>query len=85
VLRTDLRETPRAAIRVLMARHGLSANEAALAHALSLGETLSAAGARLNLTEETTRNYSKRIYAKTGTHGQADLVRRVLTGLAPLA
>ena len=85
VLRKTARGSPRAAIRILMACHGLSANEAALAHALSVGDTLSAAGERLNLTEATTRNYSKRIYAKTGTQGQADLVRLVLTGLAPLA
>ena len=85
VLRNTVRETARQAIRVLAVRHGLSANEAALAHALSLGESLAHAGARLHLTAETARNYSKRIYAKTGAHGQADLVRLVLTGLAPLA
>lgn len=43
------------------------------------------AGARLRLTPETGRNYSKRIYAKIGAKGQADLVRRVLTGLSPFA
>lgn len=85
VVRQGLREAARAAIRTLAQRHGLSANEAALAHALSLGEALAEAGARLHLTEATARNYSKRIYAKTGTRGQADLVRVVLTGLAPLA
>lgn len=85
VIRLALREGAREAIRVLAARHGLSANEAALAHGLSLGESLVEAGRRLHLGEETARNYSKRIYAKTGTRGQADLVRLVLTGLAPLA
>ena len=85
VLRDSIREPARAAIRTLAARHGMSANEAALAHALSLGEALAEAGARLHLTEATARNYSKRIYAKTGVSGQADLVRIVLTGLAPLA
>lgn len=85
VLREATREPPRAAIRILASRHGLSANEAALAHGLSLGESLAEAGARLHLTEETARNYSKRIYAKTGARGQADLVRIVLTGLAPFA
>ena len=85
VIRHAVREGAREAIRVLAARHGLSANEAALAHALSLGESLVEAGRRLHLGEETARNYSKRIYAKTGTRGQGDLVRLVLTGLAPLA
>lgn len=73
------------AARVLAAQYGLSANEAALAEALARGETIVEAGAHLRLTSETARNYSKRIYAKTGARGQADLVRMVLTGLAPLA
>jgi DNA-binding CsgD family transcriptional regulator len=64
---------------------GLSAREAGLADALSRGLSLMEAGQTLGLTPETTRNYSKRIYAKTGASGQADLVRMVLTSLAPLA
>ena len=51
----------------------------------SMGETIQDAGRRLRLTPETARNYSKRIYAKTGASGQADLVRMILTGLAPLS
>jgi DNA-binding CsgD family transcriptional regulator len=85
VLRETRREPARAAIRTLAMRHALSRNEAALAHALSLGESLAQAGARLHLTEQTARNYSKRIYAKTGARGQADLVRIVLTGLTPFS
>jgi DNA-binding CsgD family transcriptional regulator len=85
LLRDTSREPARSAIRTLAARHGLSANEAALAHGLSLGESLAEAGLRLHLTEQTARNYSKRIYAKTGARGQADLVRLILTGLAPFA
>ncbi len=84
-LRTHLREPARQAIDTLAALHGLSANEAALAHALSLGETLIEAGNRLHLTPQTARNYSKRIYAKTATRGQADLVRLILTGVTPFA
>jgi DNA-binding CsgD family transcriptional regulator len=83
IFRADRRELARTAIPFLAARYGLSTNEAALAHALSLGEALVPAGRRLNLTDETARNYSKRIYAKTGARGQADLVRMILTGLAP--
>ena len=84
-LRRSQREGARAAERTLAAVHGLSDNEAALALALSRGETIRDAARRLGLTEETARNYSKRIYAKTGTTGQADLVRLILTGLAPFA
>lgn len=84
-LRTDLREDAAAGAQVLQAVHGLSSREAALAQALSCGEPLVEAGLDLGLTVETTRNYSKRIYGKTGAVGQADLVRMVLTSLTPLA
>lgn len=82
-LRRDRRENARSAIAALAAIHGLSKHEAALAHALSMGETIVEAGQRLRLTKETARNYSKRIYAKTGASGQADLVRMLLGGLTP--
>ena len=64
---------------------GLTNSEARLACALANGQTLAEAGAALGLTEETARNYSKRIYAKTGRRGQADLVRAILTSAAALA
>jgi len=73
------------AARTLAFSHDLSDREAALAIALSRGQSIVEAGRDLRLTPETARNYSKRIYAKTGTSGQADLVRLVLSGLAPLA
>lgn len=72
------------AARVLAAVHGLSPREAALAIGLAQGETILEAGRRLGLTPETARNYSKRLYAKTGTSGQAQLVALVLGGLAAL-
>ena len=75
----------RAAVRTIARVHGLSDREAALALGLTRGETILEAGHRLRLTPETARNYSKRIYAKTGARGQADLVRLLLGGLAPLA
>lgn len=64
---------------------GLSNREAALAEAISRGASIIDAGKALKLTRETARNYSKRIYAKTGTNGQADLVRLMLSGLVVLA
>lgn len=84
-LRIARREDPRSAVPVVASTLGLSRREAALAHALTLGETIDEAGRRMRLTRETARNYSKRIYAKSGARGQADLVRLVLTGLAPLS
>ncbi|SFR92223.1 helix-turn-helix transcriptional regulator [Sphingomonas jatrophae] len=63
----------------------LSAGEARLAVRLAEGESLADAATALGLTIETARNYSKRLYAKTATRGQADLVRLVLTSVASLA
>lgn len=83
--RMDRREPDESGAQVLARQYGLSAREAALAEAISRGVPLIEAGENLRLTPETTRNYSKRIYAKTGTSGQADLVRLVLEGLAVLA
>lgn len=83
--RIALNRTAASSAAILTKQFGLSAREAALAEALSRGVPLIDAGRALQLTAETTRNYSKRIYAKTGTSGQADLVRLVLTSLAPLA
>lgn len=84
-MRRSRREDPVEAARILMDLLGLSRREAALAIALSRGRSILEAGHELRLTAETTRNYTKRIYAKTGASGQADLVRMVLTGLAVFA
>lgn len=54
-------------------------SEARLAAALAGGDGLAEAARRLGLTIETARNYSKRIFAKTDTHGQTDLVRLILS------
>ena len=75
----------RSIIAAIAALHGLSDREAALAYGLVRGESIVEAGTRLRLTPETARNYSKRIYAKTRTSGQADLVRLILIGLSPFA
>lgn len=78
-------EGARAMSETLKDQFGLSRHEAELAVALAMGESLVAAGNRIGLTRESTRSYSKRIYAKTGTRGQADLVRLVIMSLAPFA
>lgn len=72
-------------IDTLRALFDLSRTEARLADAISRGEPIVHAAARIGITEQTARTYSKRIYAKTATSGQADLARLVLTGLAGLA
>lgn len=79
-LRTDQREDASKARQAIATIYGLSVNEASLAHLLSLGFSIVEAGRTLRLTPETSRSYSKRIYGKTGTSNQADLVRLILTG-----
>lgn len=64
---------------------GLSPREAELALAMSDGQTISEAAAAMGLTEETARGYSKRIYAKMGVRGQAELVRRIFLSIVSLA
>jgi DNA-binding CsgD family transcriptional regulator len=84
MIRAAPRTLPASAPQVLAQVHGLSPREAALAIGLAQGDTILEAGARLGLSPETSRNYSKRLYAKTGTSGQAQLVALILTGLAAL-
>lgn len=84
-LRLPLREDERLGAAVLRELYQLSPREAALAEKLSRGEMIVEAGRDLHLTAETARNYSKRIYARTGSRGAPDLVRMILSGLAPLA
>jgi DNA-binding CsgD family transcriptional regulator len=85
LVRCPQRMNAKSASPVIAATLNLSPREAALAEAVSKGRSIVEAGAELKLTQETARNYSKRIYAKTGARGQADLVRILLTGLLPFA
>lgn len=62
----------------------LSPREASLATLIAQGLTIDEAGGALQLTSQSARTYSKRIYAKTGARGQADLVRIILSSLAVL-
>lgn len=59
----------------------LTPSEARLAWTIAQGLSIAEAASEHGLTVETARNYSKKIYAKTGARGQADLVRHVLTSV----
>jgi DNA-binding CsgD family transcriptional regulator len=59
--------------------------EARLALALSRGMSIAEAAVELGLTLESARTYSKRIYAKTGARGQADLVRFIHRSVLAIA
>lgn len=60
----------------------LPLREAQLAIALNEGQSIAEAAARMGLTVETARNYSKRLYAKLRVRGQAELVRLVSDSVA---
>jgi DNA-binding CsgD family transcriptional regulator len=64
---------------------GLTRSEARFALELSQGRSIADAADALGLTLETGRNYSKRVYAKTGVRGQVELVRLILTSVVALA
>jgi len=62
----------------------LTRSESALAARIAEGDSLAEAAAALGLTIETARNYSKRVYLKTGARGQGDMVRILLNGVGML-
>ncbi|TPE62249.1 hypothetical protein FJQ54_06895 [Sandaracinobacter neustonicus] len=76
---------PDDAVPAFAASHSVPPSEARLAVALALGDSIEQAAARLGLSLETARYYSKRLYAATGARGQADLVRLFWQGIAALA
>ena len=63
----------------------LTPRQASLALALSRGMSIAEAATELGLSVESARTYSKRIYAKTGARGQADLVRFVHRSVLTIA
>jgi len=78
---THIVSTPAEALQRL---HGLTPAEARLAEALMVGNCLRDAAEILSITEGTARSYLKRVLQKTGACRQSDLVRIVLSGLAPI-
>ena len=72
--RTD---TPPARLRQ---RYGLTEMEAEIASRLVGGMALAEIGNDLGITIHTVRGHLKRLFAKTGTHRQAELLRVLLEG-----
>jgi DNA-binding CsgD family transcriptional regulator len=68
--------------RQLRDMYGLSAAEADVCWRIANGETPADIAANMGSTRETVRSQIKRIFAKTGTNRQPDLVRLVLLGPA---
>jgi len=61
--------------------YGLTPSEVRLALAFLSEASIRAAAARVGITNETARQYIKRIYQKTGTRSQAQLMKLLLTTL----
>jgi len=76
---------PAFAREVICGLFGLSPAEADLSIKLTEGASLAEAAALLGISEHTARTYSKRIYAKTGTCRQAELVQLILASVARLS
>jgi DNA-binding CsgD family transcriptional regulator len=70
--------------KVLEALYGLAASEAKFALLLGQAKDIATASSLLGLTIETGRNYSKKIYAKTGVSGQAELIFLMANSVAAL-
>ncbi len=62
----------------------LTQSEARFAWSLAQGISIADAAHKHGLTIESARQYSKKIYAKTGAKGQVDFMRRVLTSVVAL-
>lgn len=88
VLRAYVHTEPRPAqhaVESLIEMFRLTRAEARLALALGEGHSLAEAAGLLGVTLHTARTYSKRIFQKTGTRRQAELVRLLLTSTLSLA
>ena len=62
----------------------MTPSEARLAALILKGHSLLAAASELRITKNTARTHMKRIYLKTSTHRQADLIRLLASGDPPL-
>ena len=78
----DPEKRPQLVSDALVDLYGLSKAEAALAAALVAGKSLAQYSEERRRNIETARKTLKRIFAKTDTRRQADLVRRLLSGPA---
>jgi DNA-binding CsgD family transcriptional regulator len=76
-LLVDVSRTRDAASALLAARHGLTAAELRVATALAQANGMTAAAAILGISPNTLKSHTKRIYAKIGIRGHAELVQSI--------
>jgi DNA-binding CsgD family transcriptional regulator len=79
VLLTDPDHAPETPAQLLRRIYGLTRKEAQLALALAGGKTLADAAEGLRIAESTARRHLAAIFARTGIHRQAELVRLILS------
>ncbi len=79
VLLTDPDHAPETPAQLLRRVYGLTRKEAQLALALAGGAKLADAAERLRIAEGTARRHLAAIFARTGIHRQAELVRLILS------
>jgi DNA-binding CsgD family transcriptional regulator len=81
---SDPERRPGTVDELLCRQYGLTPAEARIACLLTQGRSVSACAAELSISLNTARTHLKRVYSKTSTHGQSDLVSLLLSSPAPL-
>lgn len=71
--------------RILMETYALTRSEAIVAAMLVDGNSLEDIAEKLGVEMSTARSHLKRVFAKTDTHRQSDLVRMLMQGLSRLS
>jgi DNA-binding CsgD family transcriptional regulator len=82
VLLADPEQPARLSFELLHRLYGLTLTETRVASVMAQGRAIAPAAAELGLGIEAVRFHVKRLFAKTGTRRQAELVRVLLGGLA---
>jgi DNA-binding CsgD family transcriptional regulator/PAS domain-containing protein len=76
-LLVDVSRTHDSASALLAARHGLTAAEMRVVAALAQANGMTAVAAMLGISRNTLKTHAKRIYAKVGIRGHAELVQSI--------
>lgn len=80
VVVSDPSSAAKADVRLLQIAYGLTFAEARIAGRLAAGATIDDIAAQLHISPATARTHLKRIFQKTDTRRQSDLVRQILMG-----
>jgi DNA-binding CsgD family transcriptional regulator len=84
VLVNDPDKNPDTLPDALTRTYHLTAAESRLAELLARGETVVRAAERLGISHNTARTHLQRVYQKTGTSHQGQLIRLLLAGIGNL-